>query len=119
MRARLDKEAFDVVARIASEHNASKQQGGDAGWHRRRSERLPEPVLAAAFAQTAGAHHAADGELVFDLVQRLRRVDRRPRVEPQQAQLAVGVAVGVDARADLLAGVAALRRADRVVEVGF
>jgi hypothetical protein len=55
VRARLDKEAFDVVARIASEHNASKQQGGDAGWHRRRSDRLPEPVLAAAFAQAAGA----------------------------------------------------------------
>jgi hypothetical protein len=55
VRARLDKEAFDVVARIASEHNASKQQGGDAGWHRRRSERLPEPLLAAAFAQAAGA----------------------------------------------------------------
>ena len=55
VRTRLDKEAFDVVARIASEHNASKQQGGDAGWHRRRSERLPEPILAAAFAQPAGA----------------------------------------------------------------
>ena len=55
VRARLDKESFDVVARIASEHNASKQQGGDAGWHRRRADRLPEPVLAAAFAQAAGA----------------------------------------------------------------
>ena len=55
VRARLDKESFDVVARIASEHNASKQQGGDAGWHRRRSERLPEAILAAAFAQPAGA----------------------------------------------------------------
>jgi hypothetical protein len=55
VRERLQKEAFDVVARIASEHNASKQQGGDAGWHRRRSERLPEAILAAAFAQPAGA----------------------------------------------------------------
>jgi hypothetical protein len=55
VRARLDKESFDVVARIASEHNASKQQGGDAGWHRRRADRLPEPLLAAAFAQAAGA----------------------------------------------------------------
>lgn len=53
-RARLDKEAFDVVARIVSEHNASKQNGGDAGWHRRRSERIPEQALAAAFAQREG-----------------------------------------------------------------
>jgi hypothetical protein len=53
-RARLDKEAFDVVARVTSEHNASKQNGGDAGWHRRRSDRIPEAALAAAFAQREG-----------------------------------------------------------------
>lgn len=53
-RERLQKEPFDVVARVVSEHNASKAQGGDAGWHRRRSERMPEAVLAAAFAQAAG-----------------------------------------------------------------
>jgi parvulin-like peptidyl-prolyl isomerase len=52
-RARIgktDKDTFEHVARTTSEHAQSKQQGGDIGWHRRRSEALPEPVLAAAFA---------------------------------------------------------------------
>jgi hypothetical protein len=53
-RERLQKEPFDAVARVVSEHGATKAQGGDAGWHRRRSERLPAAVLAAAFAQAAG-----------------------------------------------------------------
>lgn len=54
VRARLAKETFENVARIESEHNGSKAQGGDVGWHRRRSDKLPEPVLAAAFALPAG-----------------------------------------------------------------
>jgi hypothetical protein len=54
VRDRLATESFASVARIESEHAASKLQGGDCGWHRRRSERLPEPVLAAAFALPPG-----------------------------------------------------------------
>lgn len=54
VRARLEKETFANVAKIESEHASSKMQGGDTGWHRRRSERLPEPVLAAAFALPVG-----------------------------------------------------------------
>ena len=54
-RERLDAgQAFDLVARTASDHAASKKSGGDAGWHHRRSERLPEALLAAAFAQGVG-----------------------------------------------------------------
>ena len=55
VRARLATEPFDAVARAESEHSASTAQGGDTGWHGRRSERLPEPVLAAAFALEPGA----------------------------------------------------------------
>ena len=47
-RQRLDKKSFEQVARTDSEH-PNKQQGGDAGWHRQRSDQLPAPVLAAAF----------------------------------------------------------------------
>lgn len=54
VRARLAKETFENVARIESEHAGSKMQGGDTGWHRRVSDRLPAPVLAAAFALPAG-----------------------------------------------------------------
>ncbi len=53
VRERLAKETFANVARIESEHAPSKMQGGDTGWHHRRSERLPEPMLAAAFALPA------------------------------------------------------------------
>lgn len=53
-RARLATETFANVAALVSEHNGSKLQGGDVGWHRRRSDKLPEPVLAAAFALPAG-----------------------------------------------------------------
>ncbi len=49
-RARLAKDPFDLVARIESEEPASKQRGGDTGWHNRRDQNLPELVLAAAFA---------------------------------------------------------------------
>ncbi|HEU4417737.1 MAG TPA: peptidylprolyl isomerase [Planctomycetota bacterium] len=54
VRQRLAKEAFATVARIESQDPASKMNGGDAGWHRRRSDKLPEPVLAAAFALASG-----------------------------------------------------------------
>lgn len=52
-RERLAGETFENVAAIESA-DPSKQRGGDVGWHRRRSEQLPEPVLAAAFALRAG-----------------------------------------------------------------
>jgi len=51
---RLAKETFANVASIESEHSQTKQRGGDAGWHRRRSDELPEAVLAAAFALDTG-----------------------------------------------------------------
>ncbi len=54
VRERLGKETWENVARIESEHASSKMQGGDAGWHRRVSDRLPEPMLAAAWALPAG-----------------------------------------------------------------
>ena len=54
VRQRLAKETFATVAKIESQDPASKMNGGDAGWHRRRSDKLPEPVLAAAFALTSG-----------------------------------------------------------------
>ncbi len=54
VRTRLAKDPFETVARIESDHNTTKAQGGDAGWHRRRSEKLPEPILAAAFALPIG-----------------------------------------------------------------
>lgn len=54
VRARLQKENFEHVARIESEHASSKAQGGDTGWHRRRSDRLPDAILAAAFALPPG-----------------------------------------------------------------
>lgn len=54
VRARLQKERFDVVARIESQEPSSKAKGGDLGWHTRKSEQLPEVVLAAAFAQKQG-----------------------------------------------------------------
>ena len=54
VRQRLAKETFATVAKIESHDPASKMNGGDAGWHRRRSDKLPEPVLAAAFALASG-----------------------------------------------------------------
>lgn len=54
-RKRLAEESFDYVARVESQDPRTKQQGGDAGWHRRRSEQLPEAVLGAAFALDEGA----------------------------------------------------------------
>lgn len=50
VRERLQKERFDTVARIESEEPRSKAQGGDCGWHTRKSDRLPATVLEAAFA---------------------------------------------------------------------
>jgi hypothetical protein len=55
VRTRLEVEDFATVARIESEDPATRPQGGDAGWHRRASERLPAPVLAAAWTLEAGA----------------------------------------------------------------
>jgi parvulin-like peptidyl-prolyl isomerase len=55
VRSRLAKEDFAAVARVESDHGPSKAHGGDIGWHRRRSEAVPEPVLAAAFALDADA----------------------------------------------------------------
>jgi parvulin-like peptidyl-prolyl isomerase len=54
VRQRLAREAFTHVATIESEDEQTKPRGGDAGWHRRRSGQLPEPVLAAAFALAEG-----------------------------------------------------------------
>lgn len=54
VRARLQTESWSNAARIESEHASSKMQGGDTGWHVRRSEALPEAMLAAAFALPAG-----------------------------------------------------------------
>lgn len=54
VRERLQKDAFDVVARIESQEPASKAKGGDLGWHTRRSDRLPETVLSAAFGLPQG-----------------------------------------------------------------
>jgi len=53
-RRRLANETFDNVARIVSEDARTKANGGDVGWHRRHSDRLAEPVLAAAFALPKG-----------------------------------------------------------------
>jgi parvulin-like peptidyl-prolyl isomerase len=54
VRQRLAKEAFAAVAKSESHDAASRANGGDAGWHRRRTDKLPEPVLAAAFALASG-----------------------------------------------------------------
>ncbi len=51
---RLVKETFENVARIESEHASSKMKDGDTGWHRRRSDRLPDAMLATAFALPKG-----------------------------------------------------------------
>lgn len=90
VRARLDVERFDVVARIETDDPAGKETGGDTGWHHRDSKKLPEQVLDAAFAAESGALvgpiRAADGcylvrvtevepELADDeLIARLRRL---------------------------------------------
>jgi len=50
VRERLGQETFANVASIESDDPPTKQHGGDAGWHRRRSGELPDAVLAAAFA---------------------------------------------------------------------
>lgn len=50
LRERLATEKFEVLARITSQEPQSKAQGGDLGWHHRRSKGIPEALLAAAFA---------------------------------------------------------------------
>jgi parvulin-like peptidyl-prolyl isomerase len=64
-RQRLEQDTFETVARITSEHASSKMKGGEIGWHRRRSEQLPDAVLAAAFAlgveQVSAPIRAAEG----------------------------------------------------------
>jgi hypothetical protein len=49
-RERLGRESWDDVVRSLSDHSGSKLSGGDIGWHTRASTRLPEALLAAAFA---------------------------------------------------------------------
>jgi hypothetical protein len=55
VRQRLQQDPFEHVARVESEHPQSKAQGGEVGWHRRRSNKLPEALLAAAFAMEPDA----------------------------------------------------------------
>jgi hypothetical protein len=56
LQARLQKgEDFEYLARVESDDPASKRAGGDIGWTFRKSDSLPEPVLAAAFALAEGA----------------------------------------------------------------
>jgi len=50
VRKRIAKDGFRVTATIESEHGASRQQGGDVGWHRRGSTDLPDEILKTAFA---------------------------------------------------------------------
>jgi hypothetical protein len=54
VKQRLEKDAFDVVARIESDDPGSKVRGGDLGWFQRLAKNLPEQALAAAFALPAG-----------------------------------------------------------------
>ncbi|MCA8950395.1 MAG: peptidyl-prolyl cis-trans isomerase [Planctomycetes bacterium] len=54
VKQRLELERFEMVARIETDDPAGKESGGDTGWLQRASDRLPEVVLAAAFAATAG-----------------------------------------------------------------
>ncbi|MBX3464427.1 MAG: peptidylprolyl isomerase [Planctomycetes bacterium] len=54
VRERLQRDDFAHVAAVESEDGPTRAQGGEAGWHRRRSGELPEAVLAAAFALPAG-----------------------------------------------------------------
>jgi len=54
LRDRLATEKFEVLARITSQEPQSRAQGGDLGWHHRRSKGLPEALLAAAFSLAAG-----------------------------------------------------------------
>jgi hypothetical protein len=49
VRERLQKDRFDVVAKIESQEPASKARGGDCGWHGRKSDKLPTTVLDAAW----------------------------------------------------------------------
>lgn len=49
-RERLARETWDDIVRSDSDHGPSRLSGGDLGWHTRASTRLPEALLAAAFA---------------------------------------------------------------------
>lgn len=50
VKERLAKETFENTARIESDDPASKARGGDLGWLQRKTNALPDAVLAAAFA---------------------------------------------------------------------
>lgn len=50
VRERIAKDGFAATASIESEHGASKRKGGDVGWHRPSSKKLPEVIVKAAFA---------------------------------------------------------------------
>lgn len=57
VRKRLEKERFDVVARIETDDPSGKQTGGDTGWHHQAGRgrvKLPAPVLEAAFKAAMG-----------------------------------------------------------------
>lgn len=45
---------FELLAKIETEHPATKSGGGDLGFHHRRTEVLPDALLAAAFALPVG-----------------------------------------------------------------
>ncbi|MGE3173223.1 MAG: peptidylprolyl isomerase [Planctomycetota bacterium] len=49
VRRRLETEPFETVAKIESDDAGTKMRGGDCGWLPRRTDDLPEPVLAVAF----------------------------------------------------------------------
>ena len=58
VKGRLEKEKFDVVARIETDDPAGKEAGGNMGWQHRAPDSggrgLPAPVLEAAFTAEAG-----------------------------------------------------------------
>ena len=43
VKQRLEKDAFDVVARVESDDPGSKMRGGDLGWFQRRAKNLRTP----------------------------------------------------------------------------
>ncbi|HEB52694.1 MAG TPA: hypothetical protein ENI87_05520 [bacterium] len=54
VRERIASDGFAATAAIESEHGPSKQRGGDVGWHRADSDKLPAAVVQAAFALKLG-----------------------------------------------------------------
>lgn len=84
VRKRLERDPFDLVARVESDDPATKARGGDVGWQHRRGGPLPENVLDAAFALDKGEiTEPIRGEDGYYLVKVL---DVEP--EPTDAELA-------------------------------